>query len=256
MKPIVPIAANPPMSMRLSVARWISIVAHPFVTGLLLVGISAGRSSTPTEATRTVTTFLLIAVMPVALLMIRQVRRGAWQNVDASNVSERPVLFLVGTATTLLLLGWFSFVRPQPSFVRGTVGCLGMIAVCAIATRWIKVSLHVAFAAVSGTLLLLVGSRAGWLLAIAVPLLAWSRVVLGRHTALEVLLGCLVGIVTGLAGGLLNKANRQAALPWRHMNRALTRNSIADKIPRHAPVQYHRLLFDFFGCSRPFTRGI
>src|SRR5687768_2825704 len=125
------------------IARWISILAHPFVTAPLTVGVIASRLNVPGEAARTVAIFLLIGVVPGAALMIYQVRRGAWGNVDASKISERPILFAVATLSTLALLGWFTWVRPQPSLVRGILSFLAMTIVCAAVTRWIKASLHV-----------------------------------------------------------------------------------------------------------------
>jgi len=179
-------------------ARWISILAHPFVTAPLTVGIIASRIGGPGEAARTLIIFLVVAVVPGAILMVYNVRRGAWDNVDASKVSERPILFAVAILSTLVLLAWFTIVRPQPVLVRGIVGFLAMTVVCAATTRWVKVSLHVACAAFAATTLILLGSAVGWALAFLVPALAWSRWALGRHTSLEPALGALVGIAAGL----------------------------------------------------------
>ena len=48
-------------------------------------------------------------------------------------------------------------------------------------------------------MLVRLGSPVGWLLAAVLPLLAWSRVALGRHRWIEVVLGAAIGAVTGLA---------------------------------------------------------
>ena len=60
-----------------------------------------------------------------------------------------------------------------------------MMAVSAAATRWIKVSLHMAFAALAATALALMRSPIGYALLLALPALGWSRLVLQRHTPLE-----------------------------------------------------------------------
>ena len=162
------------------------------------MGIIASRIGGPGQAAQTLIVFLVVAVVPGTILMVYKVRRGAWGNVDASKVSERPILFAVAILSTLALLGWFTAVRPQPMFVRGILGFLAMAVVCAAATRWIKVSLHVACAAFAATILILLGSIVGWVLALIVPALAWSRCALGRHTPLEPAFGALVGIAAGL----------------------------------------------------------
>lgn len=170
-----------------TLARWVSILGHPFVTTLVLVG---GSGAPP----RTVALVALIVIVPVALLIVRQVRRGAWTNVDASNRQERPILYVVGILASLALL----LVNPGSSLARGTLIVVMMLVVCALITRfWIKVSLHMAFCALTTTSLLLIHAPAGWVTLAILPLLAWSRLAMGRHDWSEVVLGTVIGIVFG-----------------------------------------------------------
>jgi hypothetical protein len=184
--------------MRRSLARWVSIVAHPFVTTLVLVAAVELRRGT-LAAVRAVALVGLLFVAPVALLMVRQVRGGHWGHVDATDRRERPVLFAVGGACTLALLGYLALREPGSALLRGGVGTLGMLALCALLTRWIKLSLHMAAAALAATTLLHIGSPAGWPLAAVLPVLGWSRVALGRHSLAEVALGLAIGAGTALA---------------------------------------------------------
>jgi hypothetical protein len=163
-----------------------------------LVGVVAARLGPPGEAWRAVALVTAFTLAPIAVLMALQVRRGAWQNVDASNARERPALFMVGGLAMAALLGFLAWRNPQSFLLRGTAGVLAMLAVCAVATRWVKVSLHLAFAALAATLLLALGSAAGWAVAAAVPVLVWSRLALGRHSWPEIVLGGAIGVVTGL----------------------------------------------------------
>src|SRR3954451_16156993 len=98
-------------------ARWTSIVAHPFAMIALLVAVPSMRQSSG----HGVQSVLLVAiiVIPVAVLMFRQVRRGRWANVDASNPSERPALFVVALAGLVAALGWLSLKDPHSFLVRG-----------------------------------------------------------------------------------------------------------------------------------------
>jgi hypothetical protein len=182
-----------------TVARWVSILGHPFVMTGLWAGSAAVRLGDPRQAPRTLALVALFTVLPVAILMARQVRRGVWENVDASNVSERPALFLAGALGLLALLGYLLIADPDSFLVRGVVGGLAMLALCAVVTRWVKVSLHVAFAALTATSLLLLGLPLGWAVAMLVPVIAWSRLELTRHRPLELALGLLTGVATGLA---------------------------------------------------------
>jgi len=183
----------------MTVARWLSIVFHPFVMVGVMVGAAAAARQTASDAVRSVTTVVVFTMVPLAVLMWRQVRRGRWENVDASNRAERPILYVVGGAAVLALLAYLLVIPRQSFMVRGVVATLGMMAVSALATRWVKVSLHMAFAALAATPLAFARSPVGYALLLALPALAWSRLTLKRHTRLEVALGTLIGAGAGSA---------------------------------------------------------
>jgi hypothetical protein len=180
-------------------ARWLSIVAHPFVMVGVMVGAVAARRSSGGDATRSVLIVMAFTVAPLLVLMVRQVRKGRWTNADASNRRERPALYAVG-ALALAGLTAYLMLTHAPSFLlHGSAGTLIMFAICALLTRWIKVSLHMAFASLAATTLLLIGSPAGWVLLPLVPALAWARLRLNRHLPLEVALGIVIGCSAALA---------------------------------------------------------
>lgn len=176
------------------VARWVSILGHPFVMSLVMVLGVALHLSTPGEALRSLLLVAFVALLPLAALMVGQVQRGAWTNVDASNPAERPALFAVGLVSLAVLIGGVLVFRPGSFLIRGAVGVLIMLAVCAVATRWFKVSLHMAFGALATTTLLFLGSPLGLVLLAVMPALAWSRLALKRHRAGELAGGLLIGI--------------------------------------------------------------
>ena len=178
---------------RVVLARALSIVFHPFVMVGVMVGAAAAARQTAGEAVRSVGAVVLFTIVPLAVLMWRQVRRGRWENADASNRAERPILYVVGGAGVVALLAYVVVIRQQSFMVRGVVATLCTLALSAGATRWIKVSLHMAFAALASTALALGRSPVGYLLLLALPALGWSRLILQRHTPLEVVLGTIIG---------------------------------------------------------------
>lgn len=181
------------------VARWLSIIFHPFVMVGLMVGAAAAARQTRGDAVRSVGVVALFTIVPMAVLMWRQVRRGRWENADASNRAERPILYIVGGMALAALLAYLLLLRPQSFMVRGVVATLGMMAVCGVATRWTKVSLHMAFATLAATALALMRSPIGYALLFALPALVWSRLTLERHMPLEVALGTIIGAGAGVA---------------------------------------------------------
>lgn len=176
-----------------TIARWLSIVLHPFVMVGVMVGSAAAARQTGRDAARTVAIVILFTIAPLIVLMVRQVRRGAWQNMDASNRAERPILYVAGGVALVALLLYVAVIRPQEFMVRGTAVTLGMLAVCAAATRWIKVSLHMAFGTLAAGSLALARSPVGYALMMAIPALVWSRLTLERHSGAEVALGTAIG---------------------------------------------------------------
>jgi membrane-associated phospholipid phosphatase len=155
--------------------------------------------STPGDALRTVLLVSVISLVPVAVLMVRQVRRGSWTNADASNRAERPILFAVAIVGLAVLVGGVLLFRPGSFQIRGAIGVLALLAACAVITKWVKVSLHMAFGAVATTTLLSLGSPIGWVLLAVLPALAWSRLTLKRHQPSEVAIGLILGVVFGYA---------------------------------------------------------
>ena len=179
------------------VARWVSMLAHPFVMVALLVAVPAMRQSSG-KPVQSVLVAALAVVVPMAVLMFLQVRRGRWSNVDASKPSERPVLFLVAVAGLVAALGWLLVNDPRSFLVRGMLVVAAFLLLAAFLTRWVKLSLHVAFAALTATALSLLGSPIGYALVAVLPVVFWSRLVLGRHRVPELLVGLMLGVLTGI----------------------------------------------------------
>jgi hypothetical protein len=178
-------------------ARWISILAHPFAMVILLVAVPAMHQSSG-HAVESVLFIAITVLVPIAVLMFRQVRRGRWSNVDASNRSERPVLFVVAFAGLVIALAWLRLKDPQSFLMQGMLVMAAFVVLAAVLTRWVKLSLHVAFAALTATTLSLLGSRVGYALIGAVPLVFWSRIALARHRVDELVVGLALGVLTGV----------------------------------------------------------
>lgn len=154
---------------------------------------------TRADAIQALTVVSLFTLLPLAILMVRQVRRGSWTDVDASKRTERPLLFVVGLTAVAALLAYTTFFHPHSFMLRGALGALALLAVCAAVTPWLKVSLHMAFGAFATVTLLLLGSQLGWALLAALPVLAWSRLTLQRHRPAEVAAGALAGAGAAVA---------------------------------------------------------
>jgi membrane-associated phospholipid phosphatase len=184
--------------MRVAVARAVSIVGHPVVLVLVAALISASAQGASHQQLRLIGGALAMFAVIVVGFSWLQVRAGRWSHVDASVRNERNSLnvFLVTLCFLSSVLLWFITRRPYMSVALALSGALILTAL--LSARWVKVSLHVAFAAFATALLwpIKLAFVAGVLVTAAVM---WSRLVLGRHVAADVMAGLLLGAAAGAA---------------------------------------------------------
>jgi len=86
-----------------------------------------------------------------------------------------------------------------PAFaLRGAVVTLLLLVVAALVNFRIKLSLHALFAFYSAIILFVVQPLIGAIAFTVAVLVFWSRLYLGRHNLLEMLLGASLGLLGGL----------------------------------------------------------
>ena len=178
--------------MRIAIARAVSVLGNPIVLVSVAALTTASTQGAPLMQLRIIGVFLLTFAGVVFGFMWFQVRAGRWTHVDASARSERPSLnlFLVGLLVLSAVLLRYLLRSPHMSIALVLAAMLVVAAL--LLARWVKVSLHTAFAAYSTALL--------WPLTLAVvggivvtAAVAWSRLALGRHVAADVGVGFLLG---------------------------------------------------------------
>ena len=183
-------------------ARALSVVGHPaLLMPVAVVAAAASRGAPPhvLGAAAAATVFVAVSVGVFSLV---QVRAGRWAHMDASIPRERRqlnlflVLLLFGCAALL----WWSG-QPRPACMGLAVG--GALVGCALVLRGrLKLSLHAAFAVLAASLLW--PSLPAVLLVLCLAAgVSWARLVLQRHTLLEVVAGLLAGGAAGMVFNLL-----------------------------------------------------
>jgi membrane-associated phospholipid phosphatase len=141
---------------------------------------------------------LLLGIGVIALgFSWLQVRAGRWSHVDASVQNERTSLnlFLAGLCFVSAAALWFSTHRSMMPIALALSGALVVVALST--SRWVKVSLHSAFAAFA-TMLLWPDWTAVVVGCVVTMGVVWSRLVLRRHVMADVIAGLLLGAGTGL----------------------------------------------------------
>lgn len=182
-----------------ALARWVSIVGHPFALALLLGLTPMWSGGQAVRALRVSGVILMVAVVPMIVFVRRRRASGDWETVDASHPSNRPALFRAIFIVVVVLGLYFGLVERSVTLLRGTVAVAILAGIAAILNRWIKLSLHLAFATFTAVALYPLGVGHWLPVALFLPLLAWSRLVMGRHTMPEIIAGFGLGAGVGAA---------------------------------------------------------
>ena len=175
------------------IARLVSIVGHPFVMIVLLVMLLSWNME-PAAALRITGFVAAMGLIPTGWLVWWRSSSRRSQTADASLPPARLILYFSVFAVLLLSSVYFHFVEHLAFLVRGSIVTALMVAVAAVLNRWIRLSLHLAFAVYSGLVLAKIHFGYGLPILLLAPLLAWSRLVLLRHTLPEVIGGSVLGL--------------------------------------------------------------
>jgi len=177
-------------------AMGVSLVLHPFVVIPLTVLVLGLRHSTTERAGTRAVVVVAFLIAPVLALIAMRVRSGVWSDYDVSVPGHRAPFYR--QALVVLSLGSLLIWRFMPELGGGLLAGWALVIASMAANRYLKSSLHVAFASLCA---LMLGDRPATAAAClaAVAVLGWSRVALGRHRPVEVLSGALLGAAAGAA---------------------------------------------------------
>jgi len=174
------------------VAGVVSAVFSPPVLGIAMIAIAAG-------ATRRAAAWawagipLALNVLAPILFLIWLHQRGLVSDLDVQRREERarPLLFTLASMLAAAVILWRT---AAPSLLLGVsiAQLLQTALVLTITLRW-KISMHGAASAAWLTLLIFVAGWAASPALLALPLVAWSRVHLGRHTPAQTVAGAALG---------------------------------------------------------------
>jgi hypothetical protein len=170
----------------------ISRIASPPLLATGAMALVASTLSSP-RAWSWAGAYVFVAIVTPVLYLIWLVRRGRVTDVDVQLREQRarPMIFAIacaGLAWLVLALGG----APMQMVVIAGGLWLQMVVIFGI-TMWWKISVHSAAAAGIATL---VWSLDGTLLPllIGVPIIAWARVRLRRHTVAQTVAGAALGL--------------------------------------------------------------
>jgi len=189
--------------MNLKTAKYISIIGHPLLT--IPIGVSISMFATEKfEKALFISGLLVLGIIaPMSIRMYRKSKNGSYTNFDVSDQKQRKSLYYF--AMPLLVGVCFILYKTGQSknlclgFFLGVV----LTVVSQIVNRSIKSSLHVSLNVYLASIIYPLNQFAGLFLLIFTILIGHSRIVLGRHSLKEVLVGAGIGTTISIILKLL-----------------------------------------------------
>mgnify|MGYP000933070266 CR=1 FL=1 len=179
-------------SRLLRLAWWVSQIGSPPIlglTGILLVGAALGFAQFWPLILFYGSLTLLLPLGFILWLL----QRGQVSDYNLTRREERFLPMLVSMTTALF--GWLYLNQVQAPALLLALAATNLaqsVVYFFITLRW-KVSIHSAVAAGLAVLGCAIAGETVWLLVLSVPLIAWSRVVLRRHTLAQTVVGAAIG---------------------------------------------------------------
>jgi membrane-associated phospholipid phosphatase len=173
------------------------VAGHPLLTlSLFSVYVAFRELSLPNAV---LVSGLLVGgvALPVSWHNYRRVRRGQYTNFDVSDRHQRARFYPVLIGLVAAVAGLLALTGQPPPFSYGALCLLGLLVGSYGANRFLKVSLHTSLSVYLAWAVYLLSPPAGVAMAGLSALVAASRLVLGRHTLPEILVGALMGLVAG-----------------------------------------------------------
>ena len=176
-------------------AQCLSLIGHPFIFVPIVALFVSWHRLTPGKAALGILTVVLACLVPVSIYIFGKVKRREWSDLDVSQRKDRPHLFIVGVTLLILTCLILQLTHQSPAFVRGCTAAIVLVCSGWALNFWIKPSMHAGFAMLASFSLWPFGVKVAFPMIIFAILVGWSRVILSRHTKLEVVTGLILGAI-------------------------------------------------------------
>ncbi len=179
-------------------AKVISILGHPLLT-ISLFSVYITFRHLPLKNAVIISGLLIGGVIiPISWYSYRKVNQGQYTNFDVSNQRQRAQFYPVLIGLVALLAGLLFATNQARPFSYGTVCVLLLLVSSYGVNRYIKVSLHTSLSFFLTWAIYSISESLALAMGIFSILIAASRIILKRHTLAEILVGALIGSVTGI----------------------------------------------------------
>jgi membrane-associated phospholipid phosphatase len=184
--------------MKFKIANIISIIGHPLLTIPIFVIMVLFKYQDLQRAFLISTLLLGGVFIPLTLKMYIGSRNGTYTNFDVSDKSERQNWYVI-VLILLFILTSILFLTNQPRVIKyNALFFFLLLFIAKMGNYFIKTSLHVSLNIFLSFLMMQINLMYGFSFLGFVFVIAWSRLILKRHTLKEIIYGGLNGLAIGL----------------------------------------------------------
>lgn len=184
--------------MTRSLARFISFILNPIILLLTVPFFMLIRLGETSNYALTWTAYTFFFLLALTLIIRELVKRGIFVNMDVSKREQRPLLFNISTVLAILYLAGLYFLNGPQILMVITIGIMIGIGIISVINVRLKASMHVATISALIFAAAIVFSGYYLLLLFLIPLVAWARLKIKRHTLPETVVGGLLGVLLSL----------------------------------------------------------
>ena len=192
---------NPPSGKASRLARAISAIINPVFAGVFITGLIFFQALPDRHvATRWFGTTIFLTIIPPLSYILYLVKTGYLVDIYMPDRHRRikPVGFIVAWVIFSIIL-LLTIGAPFPVILT-LISAMVLIGLLFTITLIWKISFHTAVLTSAATVTVMQDLSQAWIISLLIPLVAWSRVHLRRHTTLQVIGGSIAGCIVAIIG--------------------------------------------------------
>jgi len=176
-------------------ARFISIILHPFFLGIILI-IYLSVFAERLDFYQTVFLFTLDFLIPASFITFL-LKKKIVSNIDISDRTKGKYFYFPVSIFIIATLPFFIIFKIPQTLVLFQIGFLFWVFSWAITSLFYKISGHVGGASFLYTAIFFLLGKNFWPLFLLLPPMIWSRVKLKEHTIDQTIAGGVLGFLIG-----------------------------------------------------------
>lgn len=184
--------------MKLAFAKLLSTILHPLILPVIAVFLVTQKEVGNVTLALYWSFLVVLFALVTAGFLLYGIKKGFISNFDVSVRKQRVIIYPFVTTMAMIFIGILYFLKGPQILQFGSIALVISLIILDFVNTKIKASIHVASVASLALSLSVIYGTWFYLFLLIVPLIAWSRVVMKRHTPRETVVGAICGFVLTL----------------------------------------------------------